>query len=134
MWVYIISEPNLYAVGFYTPQGVWNTDSDHDSREDAAERVAWLNGGGRLGIRPTKYRKPHQNLGGRPEKYPEAKEIVFRLREKDQEASGVVIWRRLRAHAQARGWEESDLPRPSQLDREGRTVARWIQEFDRRQR
>ncbi len=45
MWVYIKSEPNLWTVGFYSPDGTWNTDSDHDSREKAAERVHWLNGG-----------------------------------------------------------------------------------------
>ena len=44
MYVYINSEPNLWTVGFYDPQGGWHTDSDHDSRGEAAERVAWLNG------------------------------------------------------------------------------------------
>lgn len=44
MWVYIRSEANLWTVGFYDPDGIWNTDSDHDIREDAAKRTAWLNG------------------------------------------------------------------------------------------
>ncbi len=44
MYVYILSEPGLFTVGFYTPDGRWNTDSDHTCREEAARRVAWLNG------------------------------------------------------------------------------------------
>lgn len=43
-WVYILSEPNLWTVGFYDPQGKWHTDSDHTSQEEAARRCAWLNG------------------------------------------------------------------------------------------
>ena len=46
-WVYIRSEPHLWTVGFYDPDGKWHTDSDHDNRDDAAARVAWLNGGDR---------------------------------------------------------------------------------------
>lgn len=45
MYVYIQSEKYLWTVGFYDPAGLWHTDSDHDSREAAAERVHWLNGG-----------------------------------------------------------------------------------------
>lgn len=45
-YVYIQTEPRLWTVGFYDPQGVWHADSDHASREKAAERVHWLNGGG----------------------------------------------------------------------------------------
>lgn len=45
MWVYIRSEPGLYTVGFYGPDGKWNADSDHGSQEDAAVRVHYLNGG-----------------------------------------------------------------------------------------
>ncbi|WP_167553110.1 hypothetical protein [Evansella clarkii] len=44
-WVYINSEPGLYTVGFYDPEGQWNPESDHGSREKAAERVHYLNGG-----------------------------------------------------------------------------------------
>lgn len=43
-WVYIKSEPGLYTVGFYAPDGEWHTDSDHSNREDAAKRVHYLNG------------------------------------------------------------------------------------------
>lgn len=45
-WVYIQSEPGLYTVGFYSPDGRWHPDSDHSSRDDAASRVHYLNGGG----------------------------------------------------------------------------------------
>jgi hypothetical protein len=45
MYVYIRSEPQLYTVGFYDPTGKWHPESDHESREDAAKRVHWLNGG-----------------------------------------------------------------------------------------
>lgn len=44
MYVYIRSEPGLFTVGFYDPRGKWHTDSDHEDREKAARRVAWLNG------------------------------------------------------------------------------------------
>lgn len=42
MYVYKRTEPNLWTVGFYGPE--WEPDSDHDSPEQAAERVRWLNG------------------------------------------------------------------------------------------
>lgn len=45
MYVYIKSEPQLYTVGFYDPAGKWHAESDHGTREAAAERVHWLNGG-----------------------------------------------------------------------------------------
>lgn len=45
MYVYIKSEPQLWTVGFYHPKtGEWNPESDHNTPEKAAERVAWLNG------------------------------------------------------------------------------------------
>lgn len=37
----------LYTVGFYSPNGKWDPESDHGGetgRADAAARVAWLNG------------------------------------------------------------------------------------------
>jgi hypothetical protein len=46
-WVYVKSEASLWTVGFYGPEGVWHSDSDHGTSEDAAARVAYLNGGGR---------------------------------------------------------------------------------------
>jgi hypothetical protein len=44
-WVYVRSEPGLWTVGFYRPDGRWESDSDHDDRDEAAKRVRWLNGG-----------------------------------------------------------------------------------------
>lgn len=44
-WVYLRSEPNLYTVGFYDPDGNWHADTDHNSPDEAARRVHWLNGG-----------------------------------------------------------------------------------------
>lgn len=46
-YVYIKSEPQLWTVGFYEPNGCWQPESDWDNPQDAAERVAWLNGGRR---------------------------------------------------------------------------------------
>jgi hypothetical protein len=44
-YVYIRSEPGLYTVGFYDPQGKWHPESDHESKKEAAKRVNYLNGG-----------------------------------------------------------------------------------------
>ena len=44
-YVYKKTETWLWTVGFYDPQGEWHPESDHDTKEAAAERVAWLNGG-----------------------------------------------------------------------------------------
>ena len=44
-YVYIKSEPNLWTVGFYKPDGTWVPESDHALASDAASRVHWLNGG-----------------------------------------------------------------------------------------
>lgn len=44
MFVYKKTEKWLWTVGFYSPDGKWNPESDHDSKDEAAERVAWLNG------------------------------------------------------------------------------------------
>jgi hypothetical protein len=51
-YVYIQSEKagrdecihDLWTVGFYKPNGKWEPESDHANKEDAAKRVAWLNG------------------------------------------------------------------------------------------
>jgi hypothetical protein len=45
-YVYVKSEPNLFTVGFYDPAGKWHSDSDHATAEEAAQRVAYLNGAG----------------------------------------------------------------------------------------
>jgi hypothetical protein len=44
-YVYIRSEPGLWTVGFYAPDGAWHAESDHDTSEGAARRVHFLNGG-----------------------------------------------------------------------------------------
>ncbi|MEW5251774.1 hypothetical protein [Microbulbifer sp. 2201CG32-9] len=45
MYVYKKMESELWTVGFYTPDGQWEPESDHSSQEDAANRVFQLNGG-----------------------------------------------------------------------------------------
>ena len=55
MYVYIRSEPGLYTVGFYGPDGRWEAESDHSSTEEAAQRVMALNGGAEIKI-PSKDR------------------------------------------------------------------------------
>jgi hypothetical protein len=44
MYVYIRTEKQLWTVGHYDPNGKWIPESDHDSKEEAAERVHYLNG------------------------------------------------------------------------------------------
>lgn len=44
MYVYIKSEKYLWTVGFYDPAGKWNSESDHETATEAADRVAYLNG------------------------------------------------------------------------------------------
>lgn len=44
-WVYIRSEPGLYTVGFYDPTGQWHADMDYGTKDEAAARVHYLNGG-----------------------------------------------------------------------------------------
>lgn len=47
-WIYKrTSQPGelaLWTVGFYEPDGTWQTDSDHEEREEAAKRTNYLNG------------------------------------------------------------------------------------------
>ena len=49
MYVYIKTEPQLYTVGFYDPQGEWQPEGDYSTKEEAADRVAYLNGGEKRG-------------------------------------------------------------------------------------
>jgi hypothetical protein len=44
-WVYVCSEPGVWTVGHYDPNGEWHSDSDHGNRQDAATRCNYLNGG-----------------------------------------------------------------------------------------
>lgn len=43
-WVYVRSEPGLWTVGHYDPDGEWHSDSDHGSPLEAGDRCAYLNG------------------------------------------------------------------------------------------
>lgn len=43
-YVYVQSEPQLWTVGFYKPDGAFEPESDHGNPDAAAERTAWLNG------------------------------------------------------------------------------------------
>jgi hypothetical protein len=48
IWVYVQSRcpgERLWTVGFYGLDGKWEPESDHDSAEEAAKRVHYLNGG-----------------------------------------------------------------------------------------
>lgn len=45
MYVYIKSEPGLWTVGFFLPDGKWRPESDFNSMREAARRVNYLNGG-----------------------------------------------------------------------------------------
>lgn len=47
MYVYIQSEKNIWTVGFYSPDGQWQAESDYDIKKVAAQRTAWLNGSSR---------------------------------------------------------------------------------------
>lgn len=51
MWVYRVNDDNLHEVGYWTPDKEWVADSQWRSKEDAAQRVHWLNGGNRGEIR-----------------------------------------------------------------------------------
>lgn len=44
-WVIIEPEPGVYTTGFYAPDGMWHPDRDYATREKAAARVSYLNGG-----------------------------------------------------------------------------------------
>lgn len=46
MYVYIKTERHLYTVGFFAPDGTWIAEGDYASSDEAAQRVAYLNGGG----------------------------------------------------------------------------------------
>ena len=48
-WLYRIKKswlsPAGFTVGFYSPVGIWHTESHHIDQDAAAARVRWLNGG-----------------------------------------------------------------------------------------
>ena len=43
-YTYIPSEPGLWTVGFYTPDGVFIPESDHGTAQEAETRARWLSG------------------------------------------------------------------------------------------
>lgn len=45
MYIYKRSEPRLWTVGFYEPNGKFVPESDHDIEENAARRTHYMNGG-----------------------------------------------------------------------------------------
>ncbi|MFP4615551.1 MAG: hypothetical protein ACLFRB_06715 [Thiohalorhabdus sp.] len=53
MYFYVKSEPGLWTTGHFKPDGEWEPEKDCESKEEAAERVAWLNGGAPQEIKPT---------------------------------------------------------------------------------
>jgi len=44
MYVYIRTEKHLWTVGHYDPRGKFIPESDHETKEQAVDRVAYLNG------------------------------------------------------------------------------------------
>ena len=44
MYVYLKIEKACFTVGFYKPCGDWTPESDHETKEEAAKRVNYLNG------------------------------------------------------------------------------------------
>jgi hypothetical protein len=44
-YVYKKTEPKLWTVGFYSPDGKFQPESDYSSSDEAAKRVHYLNGG-----------------------------------------------------------------------------------------
>jgi len=61
-YVYRRTEPQLFTVGFYDPEGKWHTDSDHDDREQARLTVNYLNGGTGIHDIPRKIASLHRRL------------------------------------------------------------------------
>lgn len=44
-YVYLHTENDRFTVGFHRPDGEFFAESDHQTRDDAARRVHYLNGG-----------------------------------------------------------------------------------------
>lgn len=44
-WIYKQSEPGLWTVGYCNPDGRFEPVSDHESQDEAAAQVHYLNGG-----------------------------------------------------------------------------------------
>jgi hypothetical protein len=48
----------LWVTGFYDPKGNWHPEHDCESAMEAANRVAWLNGSGKVPEQVTRRRDP----------------------------------------------------------------------------
>ena len=58
MYVYINSDVGMWTVGHYDPATKeWVAEGDYDSPEQAADRVAWLNGSGLSWIAVSRLRR-----------------------------------------------------------------------------
>ncbi|NUT31503.1 MAG: hypothetical protein HOV79_00360 [Hamadaea sp.] len=44
-FVFQRTEPQLWTVGYFDPDGRFHPESDHSSPQDAANRIHWLHGG-----------------------------------------------------------------------------------------
>lgn len=55
MFSYHMVKPRVFSVGHYNADSEWEPESEHGTKELAAARVVWLNGGGELG-RPLAHR------------------------------------------------------------------------------
>jgi hypothetical protein len=44
-WIYKKTEPRLWTVGYYTPNGEWYPTADYGTEKEAVEQVHYLNGG-----------------------------------------------------------------------------------------
>lgn len=47
MWVYRENSDSSFVVGYYAPDGTWFSESSFRTKEEAANRVNFLNGGQR---------------------------------------------------------------------------------------
>jgi len=45
MYIYLQTEKNLWTVGFYNPEDEFMPESDWGTKDEAASRVHYLNGG-----------------------------------------------------------------------------------------
>lgn len=66
-YVYMRSEPNLWTVGFYRPDGRWESESDHETADAAADRVCRLNGTAALEARAGAARLHGAFMAARPD-------------------------------------------------------------------
>lgn len=93
-WVYKRTEPGLWTVGFYTPEGEWEAESDLDNKTEAAQRVHWLNGGDLIQTKSGLVLTPErlEELADEAERGYDVDQILAnqdRIREKTRDVTGV---------------------------------------------